>query len=75
MICASVVADLVDCQANKRNGNSSAWPVANPVISCASVTDVGYPSNFVADPFLFIQVPCTICYGLLDVVFVFTFGI
>lgn len=28
-----------------------AWPVANPVLTCASVSDA--PSNFVADPFLF----------------------
>lgn len=30
---------------------ASAWPVANPVLTCASVTDT--PSNFVADPFIF----------------------
>lgn len=29
----------------------AAWPLANPILTCASVTDV--PSNFVADPFLF----------------------
>ncbi|GFH28486.1 glyco_transf_64 domain-containing protein, partial [Haematococcus lacustris] len=29
---------------------AAAWPVANPVYSCAHVTDV--PSSFVADPFL-----------------------
>ncbi|KAK1279886.1 hypothetical protein QJS04_geneDACA015161 [Acorus gramineus] len=40
---------------NLRDGNSSAWPVANPVFTCASVLDAKYPSNFVADPFLFIQ--------------------
>lgn len=34
---------------------SGAWPVANPVITCASVSDAGFPSNFVADPFLYIQ--------------------
>ncbi|KAJ8433307.1 hypothetical protein Cgig2_012875 [Carnegiea gigantea] len=34
---------------------SAAWPVANPVITCASVSEAGFPSNFVADPFLFIQ--------------------
>ncbi|XP_078428133.1 glycosyltransferase family protein 47 isoform X2 [Wolffia australiana] len=39
--------------ADKNNDNASAWPVANPVLSCASVTDAGFPSNFVADPFLF----------------------
>jgi hypothetical protein len=26
------------------------------VVTCASVSDAGFPSNFVADPFLFIQV-------------------
>ncbi|CAA6672799.1 unnamed protein product [Spirodela intermedia] len=41
--------------ADKQNGNSSAWPVANPVLTCASATDAGFPSNFVADPFLFIE--------------------
>ncbi|EEF29466.1 transferase, transferring glycosyl groups, putative [Ricinus communis] len=35
--------------------DSAAWPVANPVITCASVSDAGFPSNFVADPFLYIQ--------------------
>ncbi|KAK4435888.1 Glucosamine inositolphosphorylceramide transferase 1 [Sesamum alatum] len=34
---------------------SAAWPVANPVITCASVSDAGFPSNFVADPFLYLQ--------------------
>jgi hypothetical protein len=29
--------------------------VANPVFTCASVLDRSYPSNFVADPFLYIQ--------------------
>lgn len=36
--------------------DSAAWPVANPVVTCASASDAGFPSNFVADPFLFIQV-------------------
>nr|XP_010925017.1 glucosamine inositolphosphorylceramide transferase 1 [Elaeis guineensis] len=40
---------------NRSNGNSSAWPVANPVLTCASASNAGYPSNFVADPFLYIQ--------------------
>ncbi|KAH7537021.1 hypothetical protein FEM48_Zijuj03G0048100 [Ziziphus jujuba var. spinosa] len=35
---------------------TAAWPVANPVLTCASVSDAGFPSNFVADPFLYIQV-------------------
>ncbi|KAG7946234.1 hypothetical protein I3843_14G029200 [Carya illinoinensis] len=34
---------------------SAAWPVANPVLTCASVSDAGFPSNFVADPFLYAQ--------------------
>jgi hypothetical protein len=34
----------------------AVWPVANPVVTCASVSDAGYPSNFVADPFLYEQV-------------------
>jgi len=29
------------------------------VITCASVYEVGFPNNFVADPFLFIQVSLT----------------
>lgn len=40
---------------NRSNEKSSSWPVANPVLTCASVSSAGYPSNFVADPFLFIQ--------------------
>lgn len=43
-------------QTNVSNDDSAAWPVANPVVTCASVSDAGFPSNFVADPFLFIQV-------------------
>ncbi|XP_057789424.1 glucosamine inositolphosphorylceramide transferase 1-like [Salvia miltiorrhiza] len=34
---------------------TAAWPVANPVVTCASLSDSGFPSNFVADPFLFLQ--------------------
>ncbi|KAA8539216.1 hypothetical protein F0562_025908 [Nyssa sinensis] len=34
---------------------SAAWPVANPVLTCASPSDAGFPSNFVADPFLYVQ--------------------
>ncbi|KAK9158760.1 hypothetical protein Scep_005334 [Stephania cephalantha] len=34
---------------------TAAWPVANPVFTCASVSDAGVPSNFVADPFLYVQ--------------------
>ena len=33
-----------------RTNTPSAWPVANPVFTCAHVTDVS--SAFVADPFL-----------------------
>lgn len=43
-------------QENRRDESSAAWPVANPVFTCASVADAGYPSNFVADPFLYVQV-------------------
>lgn len=40
---------------NERRNESKAWPVANPVLTCAVPTNLGYPSNFVADPFLFMQ--------------------
>ncbi|KAK6790374.1 hypothetical protein RDI58_014174 [Solanum bulbocastanum] len=33
----------------------AAWPVANPVITCASASVAGVSSNFVADPFLYVQ--------------------
>ncbi|CAH9137554.1 unnamed protein product [Cuscuta epithymum] len=33
----------------------AAWPVANPVFTCASASQSGFPSNFVADPFLYVQ--------------------
>ncbi|KAI9156866.1 hypothetical protein LWI28_013369 [Acer negundo] len=39
--------------------HSAAWPVSNPILSCASVSQSGFPSNFVADPFMYAQ----ICYG------------
>jgi len=42
-------------QEGRSNGNSSAWPVANPVLTCATPTEAGYPSNFVADPFLYVE--------------------
>ncbi|KAL5976519.1 hypothetical protein ACLOJK_020852 [Asimina triloba] len=42
-------------QRNVWKNESSAWPVANPVFTCASASDAGFPSNFVADPFLFFQ--------------------
>lgn len=43
-------------QWNVWSNDTAAWPVANPVVTCASASDAGFPSNFVADPFLFIQV-------------------
>lgn len=43
-------------QMNVWRNETAAWPVANPVLTCASVSDAGSPSNFVADPFLYIQV-------------------
>ncbi|KAL7589265.1 hypothetical protein Lser_V15G36451 [Lactuca serriola] len=35
------------------DNKSAAWPVANPILTCASVTNSGFPSNYVADPFLY----------------------
>jgi hypothetical protein len=43
-------------QVNVWKDESAAWPVANPVLTCATVSDAGFPSNFVADPFLYVQV-------------------
>uniref|UniRef100_A0A1D1Y1X6 Glucosamine inositolphosphorylceramide transferase 1 n=1 Tax=Anthurium amnicola TaxID=1678845 RepID=A0A1D1Y1X6_9ARAE len=40
---------------NVWRNRSAAWPVANPVFTCASASDAGFPSNFVADPFLYID--------------------
>ncbi|KAL4568886.1 hypothetical protein LXL04_024503 [Taraxacum kok-saghyz] len=40
---------------NVWENTSAAWPVANPIVTCGSVTDSGFPSNFVADPFLYVQ--------------------
>ncbi|PUZ37569.1 hypothetical protein GQ55_9G130100 [Panicum hallii var. hallii] len=37
------------------SGGGAAWPVANPVLTCADVAGAGFPSSFVANPFLFIQ--------------------
>ncbi|KAF9597045.1 hypothetical protein IFM89_015236 [Coptis chinensis] len=42
-------------QRNVWKDESGAWPVANPVVTCASVSEAGFPSNFVADPFLYVQ--------------------
>ncbi|TXG49389.1 hypothetical protein EZV62_025264 [Acer yangbiense] len=35
--------------------HSAAWPVSNPILTCASVSQSGFPSNFVADPFMYAQ--------------------
>ncbi|KAI4983511.1 hypothetical protein ZWY2020_025377 [Hordeum vulgare] len=40
----------------KSSANGSAWPVANPVLTCASAIEAGYPSNFIANPLLYLQV-------------------
>ncbi|XP_020573014.1 glycosyltransferase family protein 64 protein C5 [Phalaenopsis equestris] len=40
---------------NVWRNESAAWPVANPVFTCAMPSNSGFPSNFVADPFLFIK--------------------
>lgn len=53
-------------QSNVSNDDSAAWPVANPVVTCASVSDAGFPSNFVADPFLFIQVITISCHPFVQ---------
>lgn len=46
----------IGVQMNIWKNESGAWPVANPVVTCASVSDAGILSNFVADPFLYVQV-------------------
>ncbi|KAF9591720.1 hypothetical protein IFM89_006066 [Coptis chinensis] len=40
---------------NVWKSENAAWPVANPVITCATVSDAGFPSNFVANPFLYVK--------------------
>ncbi|KAF3539056.1 hypothetical protein F2Q69_00018396 [Brassica cretica] len=40
---------------NVWRNESAAWPVANPVLTCVSLTNSGFPSNFVAGPFLYVQ--------------------
>ncbi|KAI9118694.1 hypothetical protein K1719_010139 [Acacia pycnantha] len=40
---------------NVWKNETAAWPVANPIVTCASLSDAGFQSNFVADPFLYIQ--------------------
>jgi hypothetical protein len=34
----------------------AAWPIANPAVICAGVSEAGFDRSFVANPFLFIQV-------------------
>lgn len=43
-------------QMNISRDKKAAWPVANPVITCASASVAGLSSNFVADPFLYVKV-------------------
>ncbi|XP_019193846.1 PREDICTED: glycosyltransferase family protein 64 protein C5-like [Ipomoea nil] len=40
---------------NVQRDKSAAWPVANPIVTCASASQPGFPSNFVADPFLYVK--------------------
>ncbi|CAA0814343.1 Glycosyltransferase family protein 64 protein C5 [Striga hermonthica] len=40
---------------NVWKNQTAAWPVANPVVTCASLSGAGFPSNFVADPFLYVK--------------------
>ncbi|KAJ9709522.1 hypothetical protein PVL29_001143 [Vitis rotundifolia] len=40
---------------NVWRNESAAWPVANPVVTCASASDAVFPSNFVVDHFLYVQ--------------------
>lgn len=42
-------------QMNEERPKAAAWPVANPVVTCASASQA-VPSNFVADPFLYVKV-------------------
>lgn len=46
------------------SGPGAAWPVANPVVTCADVAEAGFPSSFVANSFLFIQVG-ELCFAFL----------
>lgn len=50
------LADLRALQWGISKADGAAWPVANPVVTCAEVEDAGFPSSFVAKPFLFLQV-------------------
>ncbi|KVI06861.1 EXTL2, alpha-1,4-N-acetylhexosaminyltransferase [Cynara cardunculus var. scolymus] len=47
--------EAVSVRMNIWENTSAAWPVANPIVTCGSVTDSGFPSNFVADPFLYVE--------------------
>lgn len=56
------------------NNETAAWPVANPVVTCASASVTGIPSNFVADPFLYRQVLFTFlfsCFLIQVVLFIY----
>lgn len=55
MLRCLLFCNLVE-QEGKSNGSSSTWPVANPVLTCATTTEARYPSNFVTDPFLYVEV-------------------
>lgn len=52
-------------QMDVHRDKNSAWPVANPVLTCASPSEAGFPSNFVADPFLYVQVSFSIVFHLV----------
>lgn len=56
-------------QINVWNNDTAAWPLANPVITCGLLSDAGLPSNFVADPFLYVQVNLDV-YTILYFVFI-----
>lgn len=61
-------------QANLWRDESAAWPVANPVVTCATSSEAGFPSNFVADPFLYVQVNNSVhAKQILDFVFSYVF--
>ena len=38
------------------NNRSAAWLIANTVLTCTSVADLGSPSKFVVGPFLYAKV-------------------
>ena len=43
-------------QEYNEDGKGLMFPIANPILTCASVVDPSHPSTFVADPFLYMQV-------------------